>query len=167
MNLNNLIKDILKDTKRLVILGVGAELKADDALGIIIAGKLKKKLDNKKFENLKIYIGNTAPENFTGEIKNFKPDHLLVIDACDLNQEPGCVMLIDPDVINGISFSTHMLPLKIMLEYLKKEIEFKISIFGVQVSNLDYDGKISSAIKKTINEVTSVLLKEVPRVITA
>ena len=152
-DLSVLLHERLGNCKKIAILGVGSPLKSDDAAGILIAGKIADNFPEEDYPLLRIYIGESAPENFTGEIKKFMPDHLLVIDAADLEEEPGSVTFIDMAVIKGVSFCTHMLPLNIMLDYLKLETGTEITILGIQPQNLSYDGKITDSVKVAIDEV--------------
>src|SRR5665647_2924663 len=127
-NLKTILKQKLKDAKRIVVLGIGSELRADDAAGLIVAEELKK-IKNLK---LKVFLGSTAPENFTGEIIKFKPTHILIVDSVDTDQKPGFILLINPDEVGGVSFSTHMLPVKMMVDYLLASLECEIIIIGIQ-----------------------------------
>ena len=109
----------------------------------------------------RIYTGNTAPENFSGEIKKFYPDHLIVIDAADLREEPGSIMIIDPEIIDGVSFSTHMLPLKVMLQYIQKEIGCRITILGIQVADVAYGNPVTEKINHSIKETITILENQI------
>ena len=63
------LKPELKGASKIVVLGVGSELRGDDIAGILAAENLKGKTSDK----LQVLIGGTAPENLTGEIKKLKP----------------------------------------------------------------------------------------------
>lgn len=153
-DLSELINERLGNSKKIAILGVGSTLKSDDSAGILIAQKISDIFPEDKYPLLRVYLGESAPENFTGEIKKFMPNHLLVIDAADLEEAPGSVAFIDMNVIKGVSFCTHMLPLNIMLDYLIKEIGIEITILGIQPLNLSYDGKVSEAVITAVEDVT-------------
>jgi Ni,Fe-hydrogenase maturation factor len=73
----------LKKTKKLAILGVGSELMQDDKAGPDVTVYLEKKYGN-NHPNLRIFTGYTTPENFTKDITDFQPDHLILVDAADL-----------------------------------------------------------------------------------
>jgi hydrogenase 3 maturation protease len=161
MELEQFLKETLLGTKKLAILGAGAILNADDGAGVIITDNLQKKFNEDNCKNLRIYTGNTAPENFSGEIKKFSPDHLIVIDAADLKEEPGSIMIIDPDIIDGVSFSTHMLPLKVMLQYIQKEIGCRITILGIQVADVVYGNPVTEKINQSINETITILQNQI------
>ena len=128
-----LLAEALQGARRVAVLGCGSELRGDDAAGMVIAERLAG-LDG----NVLVLRGSNAPENFTGEIKRFKPDTLLVIDAADMKARPGEAAIIPPDRIDGVSFSTHILPLKIMLDYLRREIGCGIVLLGIQGANYEF-----------------------------
>ena len=130
MDIGNFLAETLKNCKRWVVLGAGSELKADNAVGMLVANELKKTLSS--YENILIVPGSTAPENFTGLIKAFAPDHIILVDAAYLEEDVGTIGIIDPDCIKGISFSTHMLPFNVMVKYLEHEVGCSISIIGIQ-----------------------------------
>ena len=115
MNIKKELKKRLKGAKRIAVLGVGSELRADDAAGMLVA----KNLANK---NVEVFLAGAAPENFTGAIKKIKPTHVIIIDCADMKKKPGSVLLIDPARVSGVSFSTHTLPLNILAGYLIKDI---------------------------------------------
>ena len=152
-NLKTILKQKLKDAKRIVVLGIGSELRADDAAGLIVAEELKK-IKNLK---LKVFLGSTAPENFTGEIIKFKPTHILIVDSVDTDQKPGFILLINPDEVGGVSFSTHMLPVKMMVDYLLASLECEIIIIGIQPKVLLFGETISKEVKKSTKQISGVI----------
>ena len=81
-NLEKFLKNRLKEASRVAILAIGSEFRGDDAAGLLVAENLKKllKVSSRKF---KVFIGATAPENLTGDIKRFNPSHILLVDSID------------------------------------------------------------------------------------
>jgi hydrogenase 3 maturation protease len=76
--------------------------------------------------------GSTAPENFTGQIKSFQPDILFIVDAAFLGLPPGETAVIPQGEIGGLSCSTHMLPLPVLLQYLDSEVSCSMVLIGIQ-----------------------------------
>lgn len=152
-NLKTILKQKLKDAKKIAVLGIGSELRADDAAGLIVAEELKK-IKNLK---LKVFLGSTAPENFTGEIIKFKPTHILIVDSVDTDQKPGFILLINPEEVGGVSFSTHMLPVKMMVDYLIASLKCEIIIIGIQPKVLLFGETISKEVKKSTKQVSGVI----------
>lgn len=156
MEINEFLTGVLAGTDRLVILGAGSSLMADDAAGDMISDALLSRFGDAP-ERFRIFSGGTAPECFTGVIKAFRPDHVLLIDAADFHGRPGELAAIDPSVVAGVSFSTHMLPLKVLLEYLEKEIGCRTTILGIQPACLDFAGEMTAEVRETVDEVTKAL----------
>jgi hydrogenase 3 maturation protease len=162
--LKQFFRDCLKDTEKLVILGAGSCLKADDAAGIEVASRLIKKYSEACSPRLRVYHGSTAPENYTGAIRAFRPGHIIIIDAADVQEVPGSVSVIQPDVISGVSFSTHMLPLKVLIDYLQKEIGCDVTVIGIQPQDLSFGSPMTVPVRKAVvrvkNALKSVLLEK-------
>ena len=72
------LNSVLSQDKRIAVMGVGSELRNDDAAGMRLIEKLRKSINR---ENVIFIVGGTAPENFTGVIKDFKPDELIIVDV--------------------------------------------------------------------------------------
>ena len=158
-DLYELLIEHFKGAKRLVILGVGSFLKADDAAGVIITERLKKYFSNVELSAVSIFTGESAPENCTGSIKKSEPDHILILDAADFKKEPGSIEFIRSDLIDNTSFSTHMLPIKIMLDYLVCETGCGFTILGIQPESLLFTGEVTPKVDNAIDYITSVIEK--------
>jgi len=152
-NLKTKLKKKLKDAKKIAVLGIGSELRADDVAGLLVAGELKK-IKNLK---LKVFLGSTAPENLTGEIIKYKPTHIIIVDSVDTDQEPGFILLVDPEEVGGVSFSSHMLPVKMIVDYLLESLKCEIIIIGIQPKTLVFGEAISKEVKKSAKQVSDVI----------
>lgn len=119
----------VKPGQRIVLLGIGSTLRSDDAAGMYFIELLCKLVNS---ENVLLIAGSTAPENFTGIIKDFAPDRLFIVDAAHMGILPGEFKVIPAADISGLSFSTHMLPLTTMLKYLESEIRCDVTFIGIQ-----------------------------------
>lgn len=158
-NLVQALDQWLKGAKRLSLLGVGSDLRGDDVAGLLVANFLL--LKAKKSSHFKVFIGETAPENFTGEIRKFNSTHLIIVDSADMNKKPGSVRLIDPDQIGGLSFCTHSLPLKVMTDYLAKSVGCKTCVIGIQPKGLGFDTPCSPEVRRAAKNISSLLWKVV------
>ena len=161
VNLKNSLKSELKGSKKLAILGVGSELRADDNVGMLAAEELDSysKAINKHLQ-FKVFLGHTAPENLSGEIRKFEPDHVVIIDAAEIGKKPGEIAVFTPENAGGISFSTHKLPIKVLAQYLSQSFACRVIIIGIQPKELDFGKPMSKEAKKAAGEVASII-KEV------
>lgn len=132
------------------MLGIGSPLRADDAVGLMIAQELKDYIKDKKRKNLlKVFLGETAPENLTGQIKKFKPTHLIVIDAVDFHLKAGSLRVVDICTEAGASFSTHRVPIGIFRDYLYKSIGCETILIGMQPGSTEFCGGLSPGVPES------------------
>lgn len=153
-----------KDLK-LCVMGIGSDLRGDDVAGLMVVDLLSRrcmKLGScEAKDRLYVIYGATAPENFTGEIKKVKPTHLVVVDCADMGLNPGEVKIVDEDKIGGVSFSTHMLPLSVMIDYLKNSIDFKTVVVGIQPKDVGFGSEVCEEILRSSEMVADSILKAV------
>lgn len=129
MDIQSFLEKNIKPGLKYAVMGVGSELRSDDCAGMHFIGYMSRKL---KRDDVLLVAGSTAPENFTGVIKDFAPDVLFIIDAAHMGIKPGEVQIIPASDIGGVSFSTHILPLSVVLKYIEAEAGCKAIFIGIQ-----------------------------------
>lgn len=155
MSLKSQLSDFLKDCEKLIVLGVGNELKSDDGIGPFIIKKLQfENIENKK---LILIDGKTVPENFTGKIRKEKPTHMIIIDACLMNSNPGDMQIVDRYDFASIGISTHSMSLSFFVKYLEKDTDFKITFVGIEPESMDWGEKPTSKVEKAADEFIKTL----------
>jgi hydrogenase 3 maturation protease len=158
VNFKAQLRGRLAGAEKTVIVGIGSELKGDDYAGVAVAKQLEKYLQlSEKRPDVKVLIGGNAPENLTGEIKRFKPSHILIIDCADLGKKAGAIGFIDPEKIGGASMDTHRLPIKMFARYLFSCIECRIIIIGIQPETLGFNLPVSVEVGKSISFISSAI----------
>ncbi|MDP2928875.1 MAG: hydrogenase 3 maturation endopeptidase HyCI [Candidatus Omnitrophota bacterium] len=151
----------LKGAKRVAVLGVGSELRGDDVAGIVVLESIKKsKKKLRRGVKLKTFEGSTAPENLTGEIRTFKPTHLVIVDTADIGEKPGAVLLLRADEVSrGVSFSTHKIPPKILIDYFVHSLKCEIVIIGIQPKTINFGKPVSRTVIACAKSVASSILQ--------
>lgn len=157
-DLYGLLYERLKGVRKLAVLGAGSVLRADDAIGMLIIDKLQAALEPGQHPNVALYPGETAPENFCGKLLEFCPTHLLMLDAANLGQAPGSITEIDINDVGGPTFCSHMLPLKVMVDYLKGEIGLNVTLLGIQYKCIDFDCAISYEAEHAVEEISTAVI---------
>lgn len=157
--LKNRLKNELKGSKRVVLLGIGSELRQDDAAGMLTAGALQRFA--KESKRLKVVFGSTAPENLTGEIKGLEPTHVIIVDSADIPGKTGSIKLFNPEDTKGISFSTHQLPLSILARYLKEEACCQVLIIGIKPKNIKFGFGLSKEVAASIKVLVKAIKEAV------
>jgi hydrogenase 3 maturation protease len=160
--LQETLKQKLNSAQRIAILGVGSELRGDDVAGLLAARQIEKNTKGKSLTSqLQVLIGETAPENLTGEIKKFEPTHLIIIDAAQLNKERGHIEVMDHETIGGATFCTHSLPLNVIITYLLESFKFQVIIIGIQPGTLTVNAQptkeVVAAAKNLAETITTLL----------
>lgn len=143
---------------KLLILGIGNSLQADDGIGPYICDALKPILTEQ------VINGSTVPENYLQKIFNFVPDFLLIIDAMDFGGQPGEIQLFDADQLGSGLSSTHALNPRVFRELIQKQCNTRIVYLGIQPGDLTMGGPITPAIESSAREcircITAVLGKD-------
>lgn len=151
------LSTFLSRATRIAIVGVGSDLRGDDAAGVEIVRKLRGRV---KSPNILLLEGGLAPENCTSQIRRFRPSHIILVDAADFGAKPGDVVVADPGAITGRSVSTHTIPLSVLAGYLKEQTGADIVLLGIQPERMGLGSKMCEAVKISINRVLEVLIQE-------
>lgn len=136
-----------------VVLGVGTELRSDDAAGVRVAAEL----DRAPLPGVRTLDGGSAPENCTAEIRQLNPSHLIIVDSAQMEAPPGGVRLIEPADIGGASFGTHSLPLSVLVDYIQREIGCRVTVIGIQPVSLAFGEGMSQQVSAAVQETARIL----------
>jgi hydrogenase 3 maturation protease len=149
----------LSDARKVVIAGVGNSLRKDDFVGVEIVRNLQDRVSNL----VCLMECETAPESFIEPITEFKPTHVLIIDAALLNLEPGSSKLIEPKEIAGTPVSTHALPLSIFSDYITEITGAKVALLSIQPKEIEFGEGLTKELWKTVEDLTNLLPKTLPK----
>jgi len=139
-----------RDNRRVAILGIGSPIRGDDAVGLKVLDFL---MEMDLGDDVLLLRTETVPESFTGEVREFSPTHIVLIDAAHFDGEPGEVSVIPPDKIKGQTVSTHNMPLNIFVEFLKKSIAENVILLGLQGVNIGFQEPVTPSVKKGAREL--------------
>ncbi|MEM0285895.1 MAG: hydrogenase maturation peptidase HycI [Candidatus Methanomethylicaceae archaeon] len=144
----------LKDSKKLLFIGIGNNLRKDDGAGIRIVNILKRK-------GIKNVLNcGPSPENYIGIIKKISPTHIIFFDAVEMGKEPGHFEIIKECDFYEQILSTHKIPMNLLFQILKNEIpNLKILFIGIQPKNIDFGKGISYPVAKGINSLVNKIIK--------
>ncbi|MCQ2970424.1 MAG: hydrogenase maturation peptidase HycI [archaeon] len=141
------LNDFIMDFKKLVVLGVGNELKSDDGVGPFIIKKLIE--ENIVNDNLILINAETVPENFTGKIRKEQPSHIIIVDACLMGAQPGDIKIVDKDDFANIGISTHSMSLSYFVRYLERSNDFKIIFVGIEPETMEWGENPTEKVENT------------------
>lgn len=158
--------DFLRGYEKLIILGIGNELKYDDGVGPFIISKLNNEDLN---ENVLLINAQTVPENFTGQIRKENPSHIIIIDACLMGLNPGDYKIVNSDEFTNIGISTHSMSLSYFVKFINPD---KVIFLGIEPQSLElidqdslgvvradlmeFNGQLNENIEKSALEIIEI-----------
>lgn len=134
-------------------MGVGNELRGDDGVGVAIVQALQPSSQ----DQLLVINAGTAPENFTGALRQFDPGLVLMVDAVHMNESPGTVRLLDLYQLEMCSATTHTLSHHVFALYLETELKCKVKLLGIQAGQDKIGGGFSPQVRQSICDIVRVL----------
>jgi hydrogenase maturation protease HycI len=158
-------------TPRLSLLGVGNEFNGDDAVGVLLARAIALRLSAPpagaispfafRPATLLVIDAGLAPENFTGQLRRYAPDLVILADAAHMGASPGAVRWLDWRATDGLSTSTHTLPPYLLAEYLTAELGCEVALLGIQPADntpgAPLSSAVSAALQTLVHELSSLL----------
>ncbi|MEM1581381.1 MAG: hydrogenase 3 maturation endopeptidase HyCI [Candidatus Bathyarchaeia archaeon] len=154
------LKEWLSNVERIVIAGIGNPIRMDDYVGVKVINDLRGRVSNKVL----LIECETVPEIYIHQIVNFRPTHILLIDAAALGLNPGEVKLLKPEELEVYSaFSTHALPLRVFCECLIRMVNAKIMLLLVQPKLTDFGEGLTPEVLSSEREIVNFLSNVLPR----
>ena len=159
VDIEHSLTEWLIGAERVVVAGIGNPFRRDDFVGVKIVRKLKNKVSNSVF----LIEAETIPESFMQQITDFKPTHILLVDAAIINKEVGTAHLAETkQLMRTTSISTHTLPLRIFCDYLTQTTGAEIALLVIQPQDTSFGEGLTPKLKKTANNLAASLHKLLP-----
>lgn len=140
---------------RTCLLGIGSDLRGDDAAGLVVARRLLDDERCREASDLLILEGGPAPENQTGRIRAFQPELVLFVDAAQMNEPPGTVQWVPLDSIDGMSASSHSLPLSMLAQYIAAEFDCYVAVLGIQPGQNEIGAQLTPPVRAAVDEIVA------------
>ncbi|MEG2211785.1 MAG: hydrogenase 3 maturation endopeptidase HyCI [Raoultibacter sp.] len=129
-----------------VVFTVGSVLRGDDAAGPMLAKML---IDN-PVEGWDVVDGGQTPEDDLAVIRRMDPDRIVLIDAAEMNLEPGAVRrLTEEDVSTQFLITTHSLPITFLLAELYSVCS-DVLFLGVQPGDTSFFEPLTPAVFESL-----------------
>lgn len=141
-----------------MVAGVGSSLRKDDFVGAEVVRSLQGRVS----EDVFLIECETVPESFLEPIVEFKPTHVLILDAALLGLKPGSSELVEPGTIPGVSVLSHALPLKVFSEYVARMVGAKVGLLAIQPKETDFGEGLTEELRKAAKVLANLLLEVLP-----
>lgn len=137
---------------------VGNTMMGDDAAGTLLASMLQRA----PIDGWEVLDGGSAPENVLHRIREAAPEQVLVVDAADMDLEPGEVRLIAPGGIQDpFLMSTHTLPLSYLMDAVG-EFVADVRLLGIQPRLVAFGCPVSPEVRGAVQRVYEDLKRAEP-----
>jgi hydrogenase 3 maturation protease len=146
----------LAPTDRISILGIGSELRGDDAVGFVIASQLQSRLS---LSTCQIIAAGASPENFTSVVRSYQPALVLLIDAAQLDASPGTIRWLTPQEIAALPATTHALPLNLLTKYLQDALDCQVALIGIQPQQTELQAPLTPSVQRAAVDVVEGIVK--------
>ncbi len=147
----------LATARRIAIVGIGDEYSIVDRLGMEAA----REIEGMHLLGVRVFFAGTVPESMTGPLREFHPDHVLLLDAADMGNPPGTIAIIDQERIPAGYFSTHALPLSAVMEFIENDSGAAVTLIGIQPGMTSYDGVLypeeQALLHRNLTELSGIL----------
>ncbi len=149
------LRDRLAGARRVAVVGIGDEDSPVDRLGMVAARELARSA----IPGIQVFFAGTVPESMTGPLREFHPDHVLLLDAADMGNPPGTVAVIDPELISAGHVSTHALPLSAVMAFIGEDTGAKVTLVGIQpdIGQGVMSGESEETLYRNIGELEGIL----------
>ncbi len=132
-----------------IVLTVGNSMMGDDGAG----PRLADKLIEQPLDGWQVLDGGGLPEDSLHILRRLKPKMLVLVDAADMGEAPGCVRVIDPQTIASMFImSTHSLPLNFLIDELKSFID-RVEFIGIQPRDVAFSAPMTSQVCQGVEDI--------------
>jgi hydrogenase 3 maturation protease len=151
------LREWFRGAGRVVVVGVGNPIRMDDFVGMKIVQDLKGHVDA---DRVMLIEAETVPENHIQEIIEFKPTHILIIDAAKMGLKFGEVRLMNPEKLTDVpAISTHILPIRIFCEHIAGETASWVRLLLIEPQQTDFGEKMTPEVEFSACRVVNALLR--------
>jgi len=153
------LRETIADSRRPVhFVGVGNELKTDDAAGLEIASALRSRLGTSPAPGVRIHSCTPMPERLLSKLASGE-GRIVVFDAVEASAKPGDIVFLPMADTKYGFFGTHNIPLKLVPGLGVRLGEFYL--VGVQPASLEIGEGLSEKVRESVNEIVAVVAEGV------
>lgn len=142
--------------KRKLVVTVGNEMMGDDAAGPLLA----RMIEHTPLDHWDLLQAGATPENYLWKIRELAPEHVLIVDAADMDLIPGEIRLISPEKIEDpFLMTTHAMPLSYLIQSLQEFVP-KVEMVGIQPQLVAFGFPVFAEVKEAVVRIYEDLKRD-------
>lgn len=135
--------------KRKLLMGVGNDIRGDDAVGELVAREFNK-------DDWETVDCGSVPENHIIMVEKGEYDTVVIVDAANMGLNPGEIRIVDRELLNVFTMSTHALPLSLVIDYLEERTK-EVFLIGIQPKDMRLKEGMTAELKEAKNKILKLL----------
>ena len=144
---------------KIAVIGIGNNLRSDDAAGTWVARALMQSRFIRDLEHVLVMDAGHAPENSTADLRRFAPEIVVFVDAAEMGEAPGTIRWIGMDEMDGMSASTHTMPLSMLAKYLTLELDCEVKLLGIQLLSNDVGESVNVEVMRAADVIVAGMIE--------
>jgi hydrogenase 3 maturation protease len=134
--------------RRWLLVGVGSDLRGDDAFGPLLARRLAR-------DGYPALDGGTSPESLTGPILRSGAEVLIFADIGNLGAPAGSLRLLSAAAVPPGGSSTHDPSLGLLVAYLTAQRPFTARILAVEPTRMGLGERVSAEVAAALDRAAA------------
>jgi hydrogenase maturation protease len=148
------LREWLSGTKGTMVVGVGNPLRRDDYVGRWVV----KEMEGKTPKSV-LLVECDVFEDSLEQIFDFKPTHILLIDAALTGKGPGSISLKRVDELKELTpLSTHAIPIQAFCEYVVETTGAKVGILAIEPKETGFGEGLTPEVERAAKRLERILL---------
>lgn len=153
-------------TGRVAIMGIGNPARGDDAVGSIVARKLRRAFawvppdqvaDDVATTTVAIVDAEEIPESHLDVLAAARPTVVVLVDAADLGAAPGSLTLVDAAHLGDCTTFTHRTPLAPLARFIERRTGATVLLAAIQPASPGWGSALTGEVEDTANRLANIL----------
>ncbi len=147
----------MQSRPRIVVIGVGSEIRRDDGVGVLVARRLAAEDIGPDVE---VIEGHTGGINLLFEMDG--ADHCIIIDAVDMDRPPGTIEVFDADdadiIMTERVASLHHVSLADVIQLARATgVATQVTVVGIQPQDITPGEGLTAPVAARIDELVAIV----------
>jgi len=143
-------------TAKVAFVGVGHPFRGDDYVGSFVVRAITKGCRSGSVE---FFDAEYGVESIISKVVDFHARHVVFVDACDMNLEPGYIELIPIADTDYPFFTTHGIPLKLLANQFLRDT--KVWVLAIQPAQMEARSGLSPRVQDAAASISDFIVAAV------